>query len=54
MPVGVPNISPVEILNDKPAGSGGLIDQESTAPPAEVGVTGDIETSFVNVKELGV
>jgi len=39
--VGVPEITPVEVLNDKPAGNAGLIDQPAagTAPPVFVGVT---------------
>jgi hypothetical protein len=34
--VGVPVISPVLVLNDKPAGSPGLIDQVVDAPPVLV------------------
>ena len=38
--VGVPEITPVLVLNDKPEGSEGLIDQPAagTAPPVLVGV----------------
>ena len=38
--VGVPDIVPVAVLNDKPAGSEGLIDQLAAAPPVLVGVNG--------------
>ena len=36
--VGVPEITPVLVLNDKPAGNAGLIDQLVAAPPVLVGV----------------
>ena len=36
--VGVPVITPVLVFNDKPAGSDGLTDQLTTAPPVLVGV----------------
>ena len=36
--VGVPEITPVPVLNDKPAGKPGLIDQLAAAPPVLVGV----------------
>ena len=35
--VGVPVITPVEVLNDKPVGNPGLIDQLVAAPPVLVG-----------------
>ena len=35
--VGVPDIIPVVVLNDRPAGKAGLIDQLTTAPPVLVG-----------------
>lgn len=36
--VGVPDITPVEVLNDRPAGSGALMDQLLAVPPVLVGV----------------
>lgn len=36
--VGVPEIAPVDIEKERPAGSVGEIDQEVTVPPLEVGV----------------
>ena len=36
--VGVPVITPVLVLNDKPAGSEGLTDQLTIAPPILIGV----------------
>ena len=52
--VGVPLMAPVEVENERPAGSEGVIDHEVTAPPLEVGVTADIVTSFVSERELGL
>jgi len=37
--VGVPEITPVEVLNDKPVGKAALIDQLVAAPPALAGVS---------------
>ena len=45
---------PVEAENERPAGNDGLIDHDVTGPPLAVGVTADIVTSFVKVRELGV
>jgi len=50
--VGVPEMAPVEVSNDKPAGRVGVIDHESTLPPLEVGVAVVIATSFVKVNGL--
>ena len=50
--VGVPLISPVDVLNIKPAGTDGDIDQETTAPPVDVGVAFVMAESFVNVNGL--
>ena len=36
--MGVPEITPVLVLNDKPAGNAELIDQLVAAPPVFVGV----------------
>jgi hypothetical protein len=52
--VGVPEIEPVEVEKARPAGSEGVIDQDTTVPPLEVGVAADIAWSLVNVKELGL
>ena len=52
--VGVPLIAPVEVSKDRPAGKDGEIDQETTAPPLEVGVTAVMAESFASVKEFGV
>ena len=35
---GVPEIAPVEVENERPDGSDGVIDHETTVPPLEVGV----------------
>ena len=35
--LGVPEIAPVPVLNDKPAGNAGLIDQLVAAPPELLG-----------------
>jgi hypothetical protein len=47
-------MAPVEVSKDKPAGSVGVIDQEVTVPPLEVGVTVVIATPFVKTEELGL
>ena len=52
--VAVPLISPVEVSNDRPAGSVGVIDQEVTSPPLAVGVTVVMALFIVKVKELGL
>ena len=52
--VGVPLRAPVELSKERPAGSVGVIDQEVTAPPLEVGVTDVMATPFVRVHELGL
>lgn len=52
--VGVPEIVPVERSKDRPAGSVGEIDQETTAPPLAVGVTAVIGESLLNEIELGL
>ena len=50
--VGVPLIVPVEVSNVNPAGTDGEIDQETTAPPVDVGVAFVMTESFVNVNGL--
>ena len=52
--VGVPEIAPVVREKESPVGSVGVIDQEVTAPPLEVGVAVDIKEPFTRVKEFGV
>ena len=52
--VGVPEIAPVELSNDNPAGSAGVISQFVTDPPVEVGVAVAIALSLVRVSELGL
>ena len=52
--VGVPEIVPVEESKDRPAGSVGETDQETTVPPPEVGVAAVIAESLVSVNELGL
>lgn len=52
--VGVPEIAPVEVSKESPAVMVGEIDQETTAPPLEVGVAVVIGESFVNVRKLGL
>ena len=47
--LGVPLSSPVEESMDRPVGKFGEIDQVTTSPPSEVGVTADIATPFVYV-----
>ena len=49
---GVPLISPVEVLNDSPAGKLGEIVQAVTAPPLDVGALGVIALPFVSVNGL--
>ena len=50
--VGVPEIAPVSVEKERPAGSAGAIDQEVTAPPSAEGVTSAISTPFVSVNGL--
>tara|TARA_Y100000768_G_C23903193_1_gene646233 strand:+ start:250 stop:429 length:180 start_codon:yes stop_codon:yes gene_type:complete len=47
--VGVPEMTPVEVSRDKPAGSDGETDHETTVPPLEVGVAEVIAESLVSV-----
>ena len=51
--VGVPEITPVLVSKFNPVGRSGETVHEITAPPLEVGVTVDIATSFVKLKEFG-
>jgi hypothetical protein len=51
---GVPEISPLEVSRDRPAGSVGEIDHEVTVPPLELGEAAVIAEPFVNVRKLGL
>ena len=51
---GVPLSAPVEVSKESPAGSVGVIDQEVTAPPLEVGVTVVMADPLVRVKVFGL
>ena len=52
--VGVPLITPVEVLKERPVGSDGEIDQEVTVPPLDDGVRVDMAELLVSVSELGL
>lgn len=52
--VGVPLIAPVEVSNDRPVGSDGVIDQEVMVPPLAVGVMVVIAMFRMRVDELGL
>lgn len=54
MAVGVPEISPVEVSRERPAGSEGETDQDVIVPPLALGVTAVIALSFVSVNVLGL
>ena len=47
--VGVPDISPVAVSKTRPAGSAGVIVQDTTGPPVVVGVSACIAVLLVNV-----
>ena len=50
--VGVPLIEPVDVSRDKPAGSDGDTEYETTAPPVEVTVSVVIAVPLVRVIEV--
>ena len=52
--LGVPEISPVEVENARPAGSDGSTAQEMTVPPLEVGVEAVMVVPFVSVNGLSL
>ena len=52
--VGVPEMAPVDVSNDRPDGRSGEISHETTAPPLEVGVTAVMVKSLFSVRELGL
>ena len=45
-------MAPVEVSSDKPAGSDGDTEYETTLPPVEVTVAVDIAVPFVSVYEV--
>ena len=47
-------MAPVEVSRERPAGNDGETDQETTAPPLDVGVTAVMAESFASVNEFGV
>ena len=51
--VEAPEITPVPVSKFKPFGKAGEILHEVTKPPLEVGVTADIATSLIRLKEFG-
>ena len=52
MAVGVPEIAPVEVSSERPAGSDGDTDHEVTVPPLTEGVAVVMATPLVNVNGL--
>ena len=50
--VGVPLMAPVEVSSDKPAGSDGETEYETTVPPVEVTVAVVIAVPFVSMYEV--
>lgn len=49
MAVGVPEIAPLVVENDSPAGSDGEIDQDVTVPPLTLGLAIVMAVPLVNV-----
>ena len=52
--VGVPEIAPVEVSNERPAGRDGETDQLVTGPPLTLGVTVVMAVPLVKVKAFGL
>ena len=52
IPVGVPEIAPVDVSSVRPTGSAGETDHDVTVPPADVGVIAVIVAFFVRVRLL--
>ena len=50
--VGVPEMIPVVVERERPAGSDGETDHDTTDPPVEVGVRSLMAVSFVRVSEV--
>ena len=54
MALGVPEMAPVEVSSDSPAGSVGETEYEVTVPPLLVGDTVVMAVPLVNVNEFGL
>ena len=54
MAVGVPEIAPVEVSSERPAGNDGETDHEVTAPPLADGLAAVMATPFVKVNGLSL
>ena len=52
IPVGVPEIAPVDVSKARPTGSAGETDQDVTVPPVDVGVMAVIVVFLVRVSVL--
>ena len=50
--VGVPEMAPVVVENERPEGNDGEIDHEVTVPPLEVGVTAVMAVPLLRVNGL--
>ena len=50
--VGVPLMAPVEVSRERPAGSDGDTEYDTTAPPVEVTVSVVMAVPLVNVSEV--
>ena len=50
--VGVPLMAPVVVSNDRPAGSDGETEYDTTLPPVEVTVSVVMAVPLVNVSEV--
>lgn len=51
---GVPLMTPVTVSKSSPVGRDGVMDQESTVPPLEDGVTVCIAIPLVKTNEFGL
>ena len=51
--VGVPEMVPSDVSNDRPPGNAGEMDHVTTVPPLTVGVTEVMAVPFVRVKLSG-
>ena len=51
--VGVPEMVPSVVLNDRPPGRDGEMDQVTTSPPLTVGLTEVMAVPLVSVNESG-
>ena len=50
----MPEIAPSDVEKARPEGNVGVIDQEVTVPPLDVGITVVISEPFESVNEFGV